>query len=160
VRQARKVWASLATVTGVLALATGCGPNSNEVKAAAAIVRASERTSYDVKILESESAAASRRLPSAIEVERLREEYLDKLAETSAEVFCSQLQTMLDTGEFPSVGEWEQALTTAIVNAALDVPAGLHAATESIVGGTYDYLAAGDGTIETSDVQNAQARFC
>jgi hypothetical protein len=150
----------LAVVTGVAALASGCGGNAEEVRAAASIVKAGEHTSYDVRILESGSAASSQRLPSAIRVARQREEYLNKLAEIGAEVLCSQLQTMLDTGEFPSEGEWEQALASAITNATLKVPAGLHAATETIVGGAYDYLAAGDGTIDTSDVQHAQARFC
>jgi hypothetical protein len=155
-----RLCALLAVVTGVAVLAAGCGGNAEEVKAAASVVRAGEHTSYDVSILESGSAAASRRLPSAIQVEEQRKEYLHQLAEIGADVFCSQLQTMLDTGEFPSESDWEQALTSAITNAALEIPAGLHAATETIVGGAYDYLAAGDGTIDTSDVEQAQTRFC
>jgi hypothetical protein len=99
-------------------------------------------------------------LPAAAEIERQREEYAKRVADVSAEVFCSQLQTMLDTGSFPTVSDWETSLSAALVNASLEVPPQLHAMTEEIVGGTFDYLADESGTITTTDVENAQNSLC
>jgi hypothetical protein len=141
-------------------VAAGCGTNPEEVRAAAAVARAGERSSYDIAPLLRESAPVADRLPAAAEIERQREEYAKRVADVSAEVFCSQLQTMLDTGSFPTVSDWETSLSAALVNASLEVPPQLHAMTEEIVGGTFDYLANESGTITTTDVENAQNSLC
>jgi hypothetical protein len=151
------VFMLLAALMSVLA---GCGANEEEVRAAASIARAGEGTRYDVGILETGSEAASKRLPAVIDAEQKRREYLHDLADISAEVLCNQLATMLDTRQFPSVSEWEEALTSSIVDARLEVPQEMHAWTEAIVGGTYNYLAGDDGVIDSSDVSNAQANLC
>jgi hypothetical protein len=149
---------SIAIALGTMA--ASCGGNSEEIRAVASAARAGEHTSYDFKLLETESAATSSRLPAVVEAERQREEYLNRLADVGAEVACNELATMLDTGEFPSESQWEEDLTSAILNAGLGIPRVLHAWTEATVGATYNYLAQGDGVIETSDVENARTRLC
>jgi hypothetical protein len=154
---------ALALVSIVIALGiltAGCGGNSEEIRAVASAARAGEHTSYDFKLLETESAGASSRLPAVVEAERQREEYLNQLADIGAEVACNELASMLDTGEFPTESQWEQDLSAAIVNGGLGVPRVLHAWTEATVGATYNYLARGDGVIDTSDVEDAQTKLC
>jgi hypothetical protein len=147
--------------TALAILAASCGGNSEEIRAVASAARAGEHTSYDFKALETESAAASSRLPAVLEAhQQQREEYLNKVADVGAEVACNELAAMLDTGSFPSESQWEQDLTSGILNAGLKVPRVLHAWTEATVGATYNYLAGGDGVIDASEVEDAQSRLC
>lgn len=67
---------------------------------------------------------------------------------------------MLDTGRFPSVEEWPQDLSAAIVNESLEIPSQLRQWTEAMMGAAFNYLARGSDTITVSDVEDAQAQLC